>query len=82
MDGPVIQTQSLTKSYGTRVAVNRLNLTVDAKQVHGFLGPNGAGKTTIANVALRDLGVTLAYLAVFLFLSWYAFRGAQIMESA
>ena len=46
MDGPVIQTQSLTKSYGTRVAVNRLNLTVDAKQVHGFLGPNGAGKIT------------------------------------
>src|SRR5256886_15949767 len=28
------------------MAVNRLNLTVEAKQVHGFLGPNGAGKTT------------------------------------
>src|SRR5260370_18838476 len=42
----MIQTQNLTKSYGSRVAVNRLNLTVEAKQVHGFLGPNGAGKTT------------------------------------
>jgi ABC-2 type transport system ATP-binding protein len=42
----VIQTQNLTKSYGSRVAVNRLNLTVEAKQIHGFLGPNGAGKTT------------------------------------
>jgi len=41
-----------------------------------------ASSDTIANVALRDLGVTLAYLAVFLFLSWYAFRRAQIMESA
>jgi ABC-2 type transport system ATP-binding protein len=43
----VIQTENLTKSYGSRVAVNRLNLTVEAKQTHGFLGPNGAGKTTI-----------------------------------
>ena len=37
---------TLTKSYGSQVAVNRLNLTVEAKQIHGFLGPNGAGKTT------------------------------------
>jgi ABC-type transport system involved in multi-copper enzyme maturation permease subunit len=41
-----------------------------------------ASSDTIANVALRDLGVTIAYLAVFLFLSWYAFRRAQIIESA
>ncbi len=41
-----------------------------------------ASADTIANVALRDLGVTIAYLAVFLFLSWYAFRRSQIIESA
>jgi ABC-type transport system involved in multi-copper enzyme maturation permease subunit len=41
-----------------------------------------ASSDTIANVALRDLGVTVAYLAVFLLLSWYAFRRAQIIESA
>ena len=41
-----------------------------------------ASSDTIANVALRDLGVTLAYLAVFLFLSWYAFRRSQIIESS
>src|SRR6059058_654628 len=46
MDTHVIQTENLTKSYGTRIAVNHLNLTVEAKQIHGFLGPNGAGKTT------------------------------------
>lgn len=46
MDSPVIKTENLTKSYGSRVAVNHLNLEVDAKQIHGFLGPNGAGKTT------------------------------------
>jgi ABC-type transport system involved in multi-copper enzyme maturation permease subunit len=41
-----------------------------------------ASSDTIANVALRDLGVTLAYLGVFLFVSWYAFRRSQIIESA
>jgi ABC-2 type transport system ATP-binding protein len=30
---------------------------------------------------MYGMGVTLAYLAVFLFLSWYAFRRAQIIES-
>ena len=43
---PVIELESLTKSYGNLVAVDHLNLEVEAKQVHGFLGPNGAGKTT------------------------------------
>ena len=43
---PAIELESLTKSYGNLVAVDHLNLEVDAKQVHGFLGPNGAGKTT------------------------------------
>jgi ABC-2 type transport system ATP-binding protein len=46
MDTPVIKTENLSKSYGSRVAVNKLNLSVEAKQIHGFLGPNGAGKTT------------------------------------
>ncbi len=43
---PSIETQNLTKSYGDRLAVDRLSFTVAAKQIHGFLGPNGAGKTT------------------------------------
>ncbi len=43
---PAVEIENLTKSYGGLVAVDHLNLKVDAKQVHGFLGPNGAGKTT------------------------------------
>jgi len=49
-----------------------------ARTIETFL----ASSDTIANVALRDLGVTLAYLAVFLFVSWYTFRRSQIIESA
>jgi ABC-2 type transport system ATP-binding protein len=42
----VIQTQGLTKRYGTLTAVDRLTLGVRRGEVYGFLGPNGAGKTT------------------------------------
>ncbi len=41
-----IETIDLTKRYGKRLAVDRLNLTVGKGEVFGFLGPNGAGKTT------------------------------------
>lgn len=41
-----------------------------------------ASSDTISTVAFRDLGVTLAYLASLLIISWYAFRRSQIVESA
>ncbi len=55
MDGPVIQTQELTKRYGDFVAVDRLNLVVEPGEVFGLLGPNGSGKTT---TILMLLGLT------------------------
>ena len=45
-DTSAIEIESLSKAYGKLVAVNRLDLRVDPKQVYGFLGPNSAGKTT------------------------------------
>ncbi len=41
-----IETEKLTRSFGERVAVEGLTLTLPAGSVFGFLGPNGAGKTT------------------------------------
>jgi ABC-2 type transport system ATP-binding protein len=43
---PAIQTVELRKVYGTKAAVDGLNLTVPQGCFYGFLGPNGAGKTT------------------------------------
>src|SRR5437870_13548290 len=50
----------LVKNFGTTRALDHLELTVGAGDVHGFLGPNGAGKTTTIRILLgllrRDSG--------------------------
>ncbi len=45
-----IETNGLTKRYGSLTAVNKLNLKVKRSTIHGFLGPNGAGKTTTIKI--------------------------------
>ncbi|MCJ7810873.1 MAG: ABC transporter ATP-binding protein [Dehalococcoidia bacterium] len=42
----MIQTENLTRRFGTTLAVDGLTLQVAEGEVFGFLGPNGAGKTT------------------------------------
>jgi len=41
-----LATRGLRKKYGTRTALDGLDLSVPNGVVYGFLGPNGAGKTT------------------------------------
>jgi ABC-2 type transport system ATP-binding protein len=48
----VIETTDLTKKYKSLVAVDKLDLKVEANTIHGFLGPNGAGKTTTIKVLI------------------------------
>src|SRR6202046_4837068 len=42
----MIKVENLSKSFGPKVAVNRISFTVERGEVLGFLGPNGAGKST------------------------------------
>lgn len=49
---PAIETFDLTRRFGTFVAVDHLNLRVEAGQVLGYLGPNGSGKTTTIRMLL------------------------------
>lgn len=50
MPNIILQTERLTKRYGSLTAVKDLTLDVYEGEVFGFLGPNGAGKTTSINM--------------------------------
>lgn len=43
-------TKDLTRIFGKRVVVNKLNLKIEQGEIIGLLGPNGAGKTTTFNM--------------------------------
>ena len=47
---PIIETINLTRKYGELVALDNLNLSIDAGSCYGFIGPNGAGKTTTIRI--------------------------------
>jgi ABC-2 type transport system ATP-binding protein len=48
----IIETTGLTKAFGRVRALDGLDLTVAAGEVHGYLGPNGAGKSTTIRILL------------------------------
>jgi ABC-2 type transport system ATP-binding protein len=49
---PPVEARQLVKVYGDVVAVDHVDLTVEAGDVFGYLGPNGAGKTTSLRMLL------------------------------
>jgi ABC-2 type transport system ATP-binding protein len=54
----MIELINLRKRYGDMLAVDDLNVTVQAGEVFGFLGPNGAGKTTTIRMMMGLLQPT------------------------
>ena len=54
----VIETDQLTKRYGTSRGIEDVSIAVDRGEVYGFLGPNGAGKTTTIRTLLDLLHPT------------------------
>ena len=47
-----VSTTGLTKRFGDRTVVDRVDLAIPAGSVCGFVGPNGAGKTTTIRMLL------------------------------
>jgi ABC-2 type transport system ATP-binding protein len=47
-----VEVRGLTKRYGDVIAVDGVDLTVEAGDIYGYLGPNGAGKTTSLRMML------------------------------
>jgi ABC-2 type transport system ATP-binding protein len=48
-----VELQQVVKSFGSTVAVDRLDLAVPEGSIYGFIGPNGSGKTTTLRLMLR-----------------------------
>ncbi|MCS7048627.1 MAG: ABC transporter ATP-binding protein, partial [Verrucomicrobiae bacterium] len=46
----MIETHDLTKRYHDVLALDRLNLRVEPREIFGYIGPNGAGKTTTIRI--------------------------------
>jgi ABC-2 type transport system ATP-binding protein len=59
-----VSTRALTKRFGRRTAVDRLDLEVRTGEIFGFLGPNGAGKTTTIRMLLDFLRPTSGTVTV------------------
>ncbi len=55
-----VEIDSVSKSFGSHKAVDRVSLSVPQGSIYGFIGPNGSGKTTtmrmIMNILLPDEG--------------------------
>jgi len=49
-DGPVLELDRLSLSFGGLRALSELDLRVGEREVVSVIGPNGAGKTTVFNV--------------------------------
>lgn len=52
----MLRIENLTKSYGTKRAVDGLSLRIQAGEIYGFIGHNGAGKTTTLKACCGILG--------------------------
>ena len=65
MDDYLIETRELSRRFGSKLAVNDLNLLVPAAGVYGFLGPNGAGKTTAIRMLLGLIKPTVGEVFMF-----------------
>ncbi len=62
---PVLRLAGLTKRYGSVVALDRLDLEMQAGEILGFLGPNAAGKTTTIRLLLGLIAPTQGRAEVF-----------------
>lgn len=53
-----VETVDLTRSFGSFVAVNKVNLSIKPGTIYGFLGPNGSGKSTTIRMLCGILAPT------------------------
>lgn len=65
MSKPILEVRELHRTFGERVAIEKLNFTVQPGEVLGLLGANGAGKTTVMGCILGLVKPTSGSIRVF-----------------
>src|SRR5688572_10856045 len=66
-DGVLLRTENLSRSFGSLLAVNRVNVTVRRGELRSLIGPNGAGKTTFFRLISGEMAPTTGRI-------WFAGR--------
>ena len=61
----MIEVSSLTKKYGSTVAVNDVSFKLESGHVYGLIGTNGAGKSTLLNMLTGCLSPTSGEISIF-----------------
>lgn len=61
----IIETNGLTKKFGSKVAVNKVDMHIKKGDIYGFIGANGAGKTTLMKMLLGLTRVTQGEIKLF-----------------
>lgn len=46
----ILKCENLSKSYGQKMVLENLNLTLESGKIYGLIGRNGAGKTTLLSI--------------------------------
>lgn len=51
----IVVSNNIVKTFGTKIALNKINFEIKEGEIFGFLGPSGSGKTTMINILTGQL---------------------------
>lgn len=51
----IVVSKNIVKTFGAKIALNKINFEIKEGEIFGFLGPSGSGKTTMINILTGQL---------------------------
>ncbi|WP_196757314.1 ABC transporter ATP-binding protein [Streptococcus gordonii] len=55
MMSSIVVSKNIVKTFGVKIALNKINFEIKEGEIFGFLGPSGSGKTTMINILTGQL---------------------------